>query len=197
MNKPDESLKNPYRVPTSDLEEGLSVTDGWSSSAVRLALKYFRNVYLNVIFAMCFSSFALIVVDATLHRENGVIHYLIGGAIFGLLLSFIFVIPCGTLYILIEKRRYPFSKYVTKRQKELSGWYSKPLVLTISIAIGSSLVILYDIFTREPVEFSTSYVMTIGKALIALPFVMPMVYIWMKSVYRRSKNLVELMSRET
>ena len=196
MNKPDESLKNPYRVPTSDLEEGLSVTDGWSSSAVRYALKLYRNAYLKVIFAMYFSLFALIVVDVTLHRENGVTNNIIGAAIFGLPLSFIFVIPCSMLYILIQRRRYPFSKYVTKRQKELSRWYSKPVVLTIWVAIGSSLVILYNISTRVPVEFSISYFMTISKALIALPFVMPMVYILMKSVYRKAQNLLEIMSRE-
>ena len=136
------------------------------------------------------------IVDLLLPGSQGSMGANIVPALFALPIVLLLNIPFGILYVDKKKSRSSVRKFVNSKQKELDRWYSKPIVQTFAILLGSCIILLYDIWTHNPLKIDFRSIAINSGALLAFPFAMPFVYFVMKSTLRRARSLLEQMLQE-
>lgn len=197
LAKQKESIQNPYRPPTSALKDRAVHSRDWSAQAIMNTEDYARCLFLGNWAALCTLLFAWLVLDIFLNGWEELvitdlsIHWLI---LISCFLSVFCFLPFSKLYAKYHSKRKTVQQFVTSNQKRLNQWHKKPFAITFLGAPVAVLLLVYTHWLGNWLDFQST-ISTFGfRSLLAIPPVMPIVYIVMRFTMQEAREYLEEVS---
>lgn len=188
-----ETAVNPYRVPNADLEGEFKNSEGWSSSDLKIAKKYFRCTCLGGLTSgyvyLILTSVVDILFSGSQEDVIGDVFYLF----IGYMLAFLACIPASIIYAEKQKKKYSVRRFSNKSQKELRSWYSKPIFFSVVLTMIVSFFIIFEEWFKSPSEFDLVLLSSGTKrwTFLAMLVFFPAVYLMLESTWKKAKKLIE------
>ena len=100
------------------------------------------------------------------------------------------IIPLSNLGVQYYRKNYRLKTYLAKKEKEFQQFHNWPIFVTMVCLLGGFLVFLFikwD-FTGNPMPLVSQLFTEKKLTLLALPSVMPLVYVLTKTSFNRAKH---------
>ena len=183
-------------MPGADLEGGFKDFEGWSSSNLKIAKKYFRCTYLGgissvYVYLILVFAFDVLVVGSEDTFSDKVLQFFVG-----YLVAFLMGLPLTIIFADHQKRKYSVRQFVAKRLIELRSWYGNPLFVSVGLAILVSLIVIFYVWFQNPSEFDFVHMLRGEKrwTLLAVLAFFPAAYFILRFSWKKANKLIEQFS---
>ena len=206
MAEEKERFDNPYRAPSSNLEDQ---PQEWSSNVVICAENFMLNMVFGRLATMSTFIIAKVMLDLILAGWRAA---LFGGIITKVAITMVAVcmgtIMLGLATSLVkfqvsrQIRKKKVTKFIEERKKELSKPINRPIAMTSLLMVSYLLIFFSEDMTRNllPLDLpgvTDSWPSLRTLTLLALPMASPIAYIFVRAGGQRAEMWLLRMSENT
>lgn len=199
MIKQKEEGDNPYQPPSSNLSDESEKGKIWSYFAIKCAKNHQRAMLFGICSALFASLLATMILDIVL---SGTTVGIFDGETLSIWMVFTFGLIGGFLgsefSLRYQRKRNSVQKYISMTQASFQNWPYKPIVITIFLPLVTVLCILPGVYEEirgalidRDVDFTVLAMKS--RALLILPFMMPITYMLAKASKRRAEYWLKKM----